>query len=234
VGQLVAAAGEFVQLLARDLELARDQLRRLAHDPAFDVIPQAVPHDGVFQLDVAVLVPGAALHVQKRRVGHALDAARHVQVAIAQPDEARRQHRGFQTAAAHLVDRHAAHVRRQPGAQRDLARHGLPGSGGEHLPDDHFVDPVHIDAAPFHGGADGELAQLGCRERCQRAQQFALGNAGRAQDDGVARRFSISCHSLSVLSKNERLSEPISTHRAVARRSKRAYRGSRACPLLRS
>ena len=85
---------------------------------------------------------------QRRRVArqypaglaHAFHSARDDQIDIAAAHALRREHHGFQSRAAHFVDRQCRDRRRQAGSQCRLPRRRLPNAGREHVAQDNFVD----------------------------------------------------------------------------------------------
>ena len=92
-------------------------------------------------------------------LAHAFHPAGDDQIDVAAAHALRREHHGFQSRAAHLVDRQRRDRRRQSGSQRRLPRGRLADAGREHVAENHFVDVGRFDAGPRHGLAHRDRAQ---------------------------------------------------------------------------
>ena len=77
------------------------------------------------------------------------------------------------------------HVPRDAGAHRRLTRGVLPGTGGQHLADEHRVDGVRRDAALLERAADRDAAELHGGERRELALESPLRRARGGDDDDV-------------------------------------------------
>jgi hypothetical protein len=90
---------------------------------------------------------------------------------------------GVHARQAHLVDRRGRHRHRDTGVDRSLACGDLTGARLQDVAHQDVVDLLTGEAGPFECGADGEPAELGRRERSQRARQFADRGASPGEDD---------------------------------------------------
>jgi hypothetical protein len=119
--------------------------------------------------------------------GDALDAAGHVDVALARDDALRHHGDGLQARRAEAVDRGARHRDRQVGHQRDLARDvGAGGAFGIGAAHEHVLDGAGVDAGALHGVLDGVAAERGAVRHVERAlPALGQGRAGGGDDDGV-------------------------------------------------
>ncbi len=119
------------------------------------------------------------------RQAHVLLAAGDDHLGVAAADRLGAQVQGLEAGAADLVQGHGRHADRQAGLDRRLARRVLPGPGGEHLAEDHFVDLAGIETGLFEQAADYRGAQLGGGNAGQRALEAADGGTGSGDDDDV-------------------------------------------------
>ncbi len=73
------------------------------------------------------------------------------------------------------------HARAEPG----LARGRLPEPGRDDVPHDHLLDVLGGDARALDGGTDGLGAELGSRERRERAAKASDRRTRGAQEIGI-------------------------------------------------
>src|SRR6476659_89769 len=136
--------------------------------------------------DVAVLVAGATVHQQVRRLCHRLLAARDHDVELARPDQLIGQRDGVDAGQAHLVDRQRGHVPADARGDRGLPCGHLPGPGGEYLPHDHVFDETsrsfNVWEGLFQRSRDRDRAQVTAREVLQRTHEFADRGAGASNN----------------------------------------------------
>lgn len=160
-GLLLRSGGEGVLLLAGQAVLLRQVLGGDAHVVVVEGVPQAVLDHAVDQLRMAHAQAGAGAGHDVGRQAHVLLAAGDDHLGVAAADRLGAQVQGLEAGAADLVQGHGRHADRQAGLDRRLARRVLPGTGGEHLAEDHFVDLAGIETGLFEQAADHRGAQLG-------------------------------------------------------------------------
>lgn len=184
-GLLLRSGGEGVLLLAGQAVLLRQVLGGDAHVVVVEGVPQAVLDHAVDQLRMAHAQAGAGAGHDVGRQAHVLLAAGDDHLGVAAADRLGAQVQGLEAGAADLVQGHGRHADRQAGLDRRLARRVLPGPGGEHLAEDHFVDLAGIETGLFEQAADHRGAQLGGGNAGQRALEAADGGTGSGDDDDV-------------------------------------------------
>ncbi len=96
-------------------------------------------------------------------LAHAFHSARDDQIDVAAAHALRREHHGFQSRAAHFVDRQCRDRRRQAGPQCRLPRRRLADAGRQHVAEDNFVDVAWFAAGSSHGLAHGDGAEVSDR-----------------------------------------------------------------------
>ena len=96
------------------------------------------------------------------------------------------QHDGFQSRAAHLVDRQRRDRVGQTAVEGRLPRGAWPKSGGQHVAHDHFVNRVSRQARTADRFGHGHRAQTRSRHAGQNTQQFADGSAATGDNIGSA------------------------------------------------
>jgi hypothetical protein len=94
-----------------------------------------------------------------------------------------RDHRGFHSRAAHLVDRRAARRVRKSRGERSLARRGLTLTRGEDVAHDDFVDFVRRDPRALNRGAYCGSTEVARGQRFERALKAAHRGAGGGSDN---------------------------------------------------
>ncbi len=175
---------EVVLLLARDLILLGDVLRRVAHVVAVEGIPQAVLDHGVDHVEVAHLHAVAQMGAMRGHA-HGFLAARDDDVGIAVEDRLVAERDGAQARAAQLVDAPSGALDRNAGADRRLARGVLALPGAQDLAQDDFRDLAAFDAGPLERGLDGDLSEVMGGQRGERPVEGADCCARRRDDDDV-------------------------------------------------
>ncbi len=116
---------------------------------------------------------------------HVLLAAGDDQLGVSAPDGLRREVHGLEAAAAHLVDGHRRHAVGKSGLDARLTRRILPAAGGQHLPEDHFVDLLRLHAAALEQPGDDLGAEAAGRNPRQLSAKRTDRGAGGPDDDDV-------------------------------------------------
>ena len=129
---VLLGAGELVDVVA----LLGERTHRLVGEH----VVQAVVGHVVQNRDVAVLVAGAAVHQQVRRLRHGLLTTGHHHIELAGANELVSQRDGVDAGQAHLVDGQRRNVPADAGRHRGLPGGHLAGPGRQHLAHDHVLD----------------------------------------------------------------------------------------------
>ena len=176
--------GEAILVLAADLPLSGDVLRRVAHVIAVKGVDEAVLQHGVDELQFPHLHPAPEIG----RVGgerHRLLTAGDDDVGVAVGDLLQSERNGAQAAAAQLVDAERRLFLRNAGLHRRLAGRILALRGGKNLPEDHFVHFARVDLRRFESALDGDGAELVGGRRAECAVERADGGSLCAGDDDL-------------------------------------------------
>ena len=118
-------------------------------------------------------------------LAHAFHSAGDDQIDIAAAHALGREHHGFQSRAAHFVDRQRSDRRRQSGPQRRLPRGRLSDAGRKHIAENNLVDRRRFNASPSHGLAHRDGAELGRGQPRERPAKLADRRATGGKDIGV-------------------------------------------------
>jgi hypothetical protein len=137
--------------LPRDAVALGHVLRRYAHVDVGHRAPESVFDHGIDQHPVAHAISATGLRNEIRGEAHALHAAGHDHLGIAQSHGLRGQVHRFQTGPADLVDGQRRGLGRQSGEQRGLTGGVLPESRLQHVAHDDFVDVGTWDTGPAEG-----------------------------------------------------------------------------------
>ena len=180
---LLALGRELVLLLARELVLGGDVLRRDSHVHVGDRTRETVGDHRVEQLLVPHPDAEARLLRDVRRAAHALHPARDHDVGVAQHDRLRSQDGRLEPRPARLVHREGRLLLRQPALHGRHPRRIQPETGREHVPEDDLVDLLVLELRAPDGFADCDGAELGGGLLGECAAERADGGAGRAHDD---------------------------------------------------
>ena len=108
-------------------------------------IPQSVMHQAVNQLAVAQLGAGAAVGEYMRSAAHILLAAGDHHIRFPTLNRLGGEVQSLQAGAADVVYGNGRYSVRQPAANCGLPRGVLPGTGGQHLAEDHLIHTLRID-----------------------------------------------------------------------------------------
>ena len=147
-------------------------------------VPQAVINHGIDQSGIAHAESVARIRQYMCRRAHILLSTGDDDVRITASDGLRREHHGFQPRAAHFIDGHGRNGVRQTGFNHGLARRVLPSTGGQNLPQNHFVYRLRRHARLRHQRLNHRCAQFRRRDFGQRATKFTDGRAfGRDNDN---------------------------------------------------
>ncbi|MNQ92442.1 hypothetical protein D3C85_1078690 [compost metagenome] len=151
------------------------RLRIMPHQVPLVGILQPVEEHVIQHALMAHAKTAARLVEQVGRSRHALHAAGHHHLDLAEPQAVGCQHHRLHAGAAHLVDGGTGHAVRQPGLERRLAGRGLPQPGTEHVA---HVDLIHLpspEPGRRQGRGDGAGPQLGGTLAAQGALEGAHG-----------------------------------------------------------
>ena len=146
--------------------------------------PQAVVDQRVDDLAVAHPESFANAWQQVGRVAHRFHAAGDRDVDVASRDALSREHDGFQSRPAHLVDRQRGNMVGEAAVERRLARRILSVAGLDDVAHDALVDRRGIDSRPPNRFAHDLRAELGGGEILQHAKKPACWRADGRDDDG--------------------------------------------------
>ena len=184
VRALLRAHGDFVLRLARDFVLLGEVLGGDAHVLLAEGVAEEV-EDAVFEDAVAHPVAVAALADVVRHHRHVLGAAGDDDLGIAGLDVARRGVDRFQAAAADAVDGDGGRLDRHAGLDGGVARDIAV---FHHLTDAAEDDVVHLfglEARALDCGADGDGAEIRCREVRVGALELPDGRPRAANDHDI-------------------------------------------------
>ena len=191
-GPPMTVEGKRVLLFATDLPVRGHVLGRDAHMAAAERIGQCgcqhVDHDHVAETPAE-----ARLRQGKGRADHALGAAGHHDIGIAEHDHLGRADDRLEAAAAQAVEGHGRHF---PGDGRRHRGHAceihVPGFGMNHLAEDDMADIAGLDPAAPNRLGDDPRTQLRGRHAGKRSAKAADGGPHGAGKNNVA----ISVHEL--------------------------------------
>ena len=184
-GLLLRGGGEGVLLLTADAVLVHQVLGGDAHVVVVEGVPQAVLDHGIDQLAVAHALAGTGRRHHVGGLAHVLHAAGDDDVGVAAADRLGAQVQGLEAGAADLVQGHGRYGMRQAGLDRGLAGGVLPGTGGQHVAEDHFIHFAAVEAALLQQALDHGGAQLDGGNAGQGALEAADGGAGSGNYDNV-------------------------------------------------
>ncbi len=188
LGPPLALQGEGVGRGAADPGLDRQLLGGLAHHQAGERVVEAVAVHAVHHLGVPQPIPPAGARQEVGGVGHALGAAGEHHLGLAGQDRARRAEDRLEARAAGLVDGVGRAVDRHAGAVGDLPRGVGAAAGLAGVAEDHLIDSRRLAAGPLEGGLGRGGAEVGGRERRERAAELADRRPHRRGEDDVVRR----------------------------------------------
>ena len=175
-----------VLVAAGDLVALRQVLGGLAHVDVVERVVQRGEHHVDHRRIAHARAPAHALR-EVRRAAHALGAAAHRDVGVAQHDGLRRRHDRLQPRAAQPVQRQRRRLLRHAGVHRGDARevHVLR-LGVDHVAEHHLADLVAGDAGARQRLAHHLGAEFGRRHVLQPAAEIADRGAHAGNDDDLA------------------------------------------------
>ena len=186
LGLVLRRDREAVLVLAAELPLRGDVLRRIAHVIAVEGIHQAVLEHRVDELEVAHLGARAQM---RRMLGHrhGFLAAGHDDGRIAVGDLLEAERDRPQSAAAELVQPPGRLLLRHARRHGGLPGRVLPLPGGEDLAQNDLVDFGGIDLGALEGALDRRGAELVRRSVGEGAVEGPDRRPGGADDDDIGR-----------------------------------------------
>ena len=184
-GTIEAARGEFVRLAPGDLVAAGELLGGAAHGAVGRRVEQRFPQK-ILELHLAE-AEAAAMGVRRHRVAaHAFGADAQCHAGAAMGDRVGALHQHLDPGAADALDHVRRHLDRHAGIEADMARQHVGVEAGlGHVAGDHGADVVGRHAGAVQHGARRLDAEIGRRDRGQRAVVVGERRADAVQQPGI-------------------------------------------------